>query len=177
MTAADGGRSPIACSLDAAALRERADEWRALVASSVTSVEVGRGRACACVLDVGCRADARRWHWRSREGVLPLLRRVAGVEADRRTLVLAVPDGAEEAAGRLRGLIALTGSDQETTKGASPSASMPNSAMASATTEGFDLPAQGELLQHGDDQVGAVDLEVGAQRVAGVGAPEAVGPE
>ena len=33
---------PIACSLDAASLRERADEWRALVrSSSVTSVEAG----------------------------------------------------------------------------------------------------------------------------------------
>ena len=40
-----------------------------------------------------------------------------------------------------------------------------------------DPSALGELLQHGDHQVGAVDLEVRAQRVPRVGAPEAVGPE
>jgi hypothetical protein len=39
----DAGPVPIACSLDAASLRERTGEWRALLASSVTSVGTDHG--------------------------------------------------------------------------------------------------------------------------------------
>ncbi len=90
---------PIACSLDASSLGERAGEWRALVESSVTSVEADatvvrlelrpsddaltaavalaqREKACCAFFDVSL-----------------------ALEPDRRTLVLAVPAGAEGAEG------------------------------------------------------------------------------
>ena len=54
---------------------------------------------------------------------------------------------------------------------------MPRSAIAPATTRGLDPPGEGQLLQHRDDEVGAVDLEVRPQGVACVGTAEPVGPE
>jgi anti-sigma-K factor RskA len=96
MTSA-GGEVPIACSLDAASLQERAGAWRDLVASSVTSVEVGE--------------DAVRLVLRPSDAALTTAVALAqhekeccaffdvslALEPDRRTLVLAVPVGAEEA--------------------------------------------------------------------------------
>jgi hypothetical protein len=95
MTAESG--LPIACSLDAASFQERAEEWRALVRSpSVTSVEAG---ASAVRLELGGSEDAlttavalaqREKH------CCPFFDVSVALEADRRTLILAVPDGAQE---------------------------------------------------------------------------------
>jgi hypothetical protein len=84
---------PIACSLDAAAFKERAEEWRALV---ITSVEIV-GTAVRLVLgpsDTDLTAAAALAQ-REKE-CCPFFDVSVELEADRRTLVLAVPDGAEE---------------------------------------------------------------------------------
>ena len=88
---------PIACSLDAAALGTRAGEWRALVASSVTSVE-----ADGCVVRLVLRdgdavlTSAVALAQREKE-CCPFFDVSLALDAHRRTLVLAVPAGAEEA--------------------------------------------------------------------------------
>jgi hypothetical protein len=49
MTSQRGGTEPIACSLNAGSFQARADEWRALVASSVASLEADdRAVAWSC---------------------------------------------------------------------------------------------------------------------------------
>jgi anti-sigma-K factor RskA len=89
--------TPIACSLDAGALADRVDEWRALVASSVVSV-VAAPTAVHLVLDpteaslvaaVGLAQREKR--------CCPFFGVALDIEADHRTLTLRVPDGAEEA--------------------------------------------------------------------------------
>jgi hypothetical protein len=96
MTTEPGGPVPIACSLDAAGLGERADEWRALVASAVTSVERDE-RAVRLVLrdsDVAL-TTAVALAQREKE-CCPFFDVSLTLAADRRTLVLAVHEGAEE---------------------------------------------------------------------------------
>jgi anti-sigma-K factor RskA len=107
MTAGGRGDEPIACSLDGASFRERAGEWRALVASSVVSVQ-------AC--DTAVRLELRESE-AALTAAVDLAQREKRccaffdvsivVEADRRTLVLAVPDGAEDV---LAAFVALLGS-------------------------------------------------------------------
>jgi MerR family transcriptional regulator, copper efflux regulator len=97
---------PIACSLDAASHGERADEWHALVASSVTSVQADP-RAVRLVL---CDSDAALTSavalaQREKE-CCPFFDVSLTLDADRRTLVLAVPDGAEEVLAAFVALIA-----------------------------------------------------------------------
>jgi hypothetical protein len=102
---------PIACSLDAGSLAERAAAWRALVASSVTAVETEAGKteagetAVRLVLrdtDVALTA-AVALAQREKE-CCPFFDVSLALEPDRRTLILAVPDGAEEA---LAGFVAM----------------------------------------------------------------------
>jgi hypothetical protein len=84
---------PIACSLDAASFQERAEEWRAL---AITSVEIV-GSAVRLVLGTSD-ADlitAVVLAQREKE-CCPFFDVSVELQADRRTLVLAVPDGAEE---------------------------------------------------------------------------------
>jgi hypothetical protein len=93
-----GGRKnePIACSLDAVSFRERAGEWRAFMASSVVSVQAG---------DTAVRLELRETE-AALTAAVDLAQREKRccaffdvsivVEADRRTLVMAVPDGAED---------------------------------------------------------------------------------
>ncbi len=88
---------PIACSLDATSLGERADEWRALVASSVTAVEAG-ARAVGLVLAPSDAALTAAAGLAQREKqCCPFFDVSIVLEADRRTLVLSVPSGAEDA--------------------------------------------------------------------------------
>jgi anti-sigma-K factor RskA len=101
---AEDGAVPIACSLDSASLGERADEWRALVASSVTAVEVGATAVRLVLRDTDAAlASAAALAQREKQCCAFFDVSIA-LEADRRTLVLAVPDGAEEA---LAGLVVL----------------------------------------------------------------------
>ena len=95
MTAGDGG-VPIACTLDAAARRDRAVAWRALVASSVTSVEADEA-AVRLVLDPSDAALTTAVVLAQAEkACCPFFEISLALQADRRTLVLAVPDGAQE---------------------------------------------------------------------------------
>jgi hypothetical protein len=95
VTAGDGG-VPIACALDAASLQDRADAWRALVATSVTSVEVDE-RCVRLLLDPSDAALTTAVALAQAEKeCCPFFDVSLALQADRRTLVLAVPDGAQE---------------------------------------------------------------------------------
>jgi hypothetical protein len=87
---------PIACSLDAAALRERADEWRALVASSVSSVERGDSAVRLELHDSDAALTAAVDLAQREKHCCAFFDVTLELEADRRTLVLAVPTGAED---------------------------------------------------------------------------------
>jgi hypothetical protein len=100
---------PIACSLDAAALADRADEWRALVGSSVASVE-SADTAVRLVLRHSDAALTAAVALAQREKQCCAFFDVSLVlEADRRTLVLAVPDGAEDALAAFVALLSTSG--------------------------------------------------------------------
>ena len=88
---------PIACTLDAGSLTERIGEWRDLVASSVASLEPSP-RSLRLVLLPSDEALVSAASLGQREKQCCAFFDVAiEVEADRRSLVLAVPPGAEEA--------------------------------------------------------------------------------
>ena len=89
---------PIACSLDAGSLGERVEEWRALVASSVVSVELRRHGGAPGPGRLRRRPDGGGVAGPAREAVLPLLRRVSIGPGSRSTHAVAArcPDGAEE---------------------------------------------------------------------------------
>ena len=97
---ADMAGVPIACSLDATSLDERAAEWRALAHSpSVLSVEAV-GTTVRLVLDPSDTALTTAVSLAQREKeCCPFFDVSVQLEADRRTLVLAVPDGAEDVLG------------------------------------------------------------------------------
>jgi hypothetical protein len=97
--------APIACSLDAASFQERAEEWRAQVRSpSVVSVEaVGASVRLVLGQSEGALTAAVALAQREKE-CCPFFDVSVQVEADRRTLVLAVPDDAQEL---LRSFVAL----------------------------------------------------------------------
>jgi anti-sigma-K factor RskA len=107
MTSVAGADEPIACSLDAASLSERTGEWRALVASSVVSVQAG-DTAVRLELRESEAALTAAVDLAQREKRCCAFFEVSIVlDADRRTLVLAVPDGAEE---MLASFVSLLGS-------------------------------------------------------------------
>jgi hypothetical protein len=87
---------PIACSLDAASLGERADEWRALVASSVTSVEASDTAVRLLLRDSDAALTAAVDLAQREKHCCPFFDVSLALEADRRTLVLEVPDGAQD---------------------------------------------------------------------------------
>jgi hypothetical protein len=88
--------APIACSLDAPALGSRADEWRSLVAWSVTSVKID-GRAVRLVLrDSDADLTAAVALAQREKECCPFFDVSVTIEAAVRTLVLAVPEGAED---------------------------------------------------------------------------------
>jgi hypothetical protein len=101
----------IACSLDTRSLADRVDEWHALLATAVASVEVrssalganapggdGRSRSVRLVLHPSEQALVSAASLGQREKQCCAFFDVAiEIEADRRSLVLSVPPGAEEA--------------------------------------------------------------------------------
>ena len=93
----DGGAVPIACSLDAASLSARAGAWRALVASSVTSVDVGDRTARLVLRDTDAALTAAVALAQREKECCPFFEVSLELEPDRRTLLMAVPEGAEEA--------------------------------------------------------------------------------
>jgi anti-sigma-K factor RskA len=98
--------TPIACSLDGAAMGERADEWRALVAWSVASVEVGALAVHLVLRDSEADLTAAVALAQREKECCPFFDVSLALDSDRRTLVLAVPDGAEET---LAAFVALLG--------------------------------------------------------------------
>ena len=105
----DEGDVPIACSLDAASFQERAEEWRALVRSSaVTSVSAQPGdTAVRLVLGDSDDALTTAVDLAQREKhCCPFFDVSVALDSDRRTLILAVPDGAEDV---LAAFVALLG--------------------------------------------------------------------
>ncbi|HEY1652668.1 MAG TPA: hypothetical protein VGG09_12360 [Acidimicrobiales bacterium] len=96
MTADPCADAPIACSLDAGALGERIEEWRALVASSVVSVDA-EPTAVHLVLDPSDAALVAAVGLAQREKqCCPFFGVAVDIGAESRTLSLCVPDGAEE---------------------------------------------------------------------------------
>jgi hypothetical protein len=88
---------PVACSLDGAALAERAEEWRALVATSVTAVEADATTVRMVLGDSDGALTAAVALAQREKRCCAFFDISIALGADRRTLVLAVPDGAEEA--------------------------------------------------------------------------------
>jgi hypothetical protein len=89
--------TPIACSLDAASLADRVEEWRALVATSVVTLEA-EPTAVHLVLAPSDAALVAAVGLAQREKqCCPFFDVVIDVGARQRTLSLRVPDGAEEA--------------------------------------------------------------------------------
>jgi anti-sigma-K factor RskA len=99
--------APIACSLDAASLGERADEWRALVASSVASVQSDDTAVRLVLRESEAALTAAVALAQREKQCCAFFDASIVLEADRRTLVLAVPAGAEE---MLAAFVALLGS-------------------------------------------------------------------
>jgi hypothetical protein len=87
---------PIACSLDAGALTERVEEWRALVASSVRTF-TSDATTVRLVLDESDAALLRAATLGQREkACCPFFEVSVDLAAETRTLSLRVPEGAEE---------------------------------------------------------------------------------
>ena len=88
---------PIACSLDAGALADRVVEWRALIATSVVSVEV-EPTAVHLALEPSDAALVKAVGLAQREKqCCPFFDVTVDVGVQERTLSLSVPEGAEEA--------------------------------------------------------------------------------
>lgn len=87
---------PIACSLDATSLGERAGEWRALVASSVVSVQAADTAVRLELRDSDAALTAAVDLAQQEKRCCAFFDVSLVLEADRRTLVFAVPGGAEE---------------------------------------------------------------------------------
>jgi hypothetical protein len=87
---------PIACSLDATALTERVEEWRALVASSVRTIAAD-DNTVRLVLDGSDAALLRAAALgQSEKACCPFFDVSVDLAAETRTLSLRVPPGAEE---------------------------------------------------------------------------------
>jgi anti-sigma-K factor RskA len=97
MSADPGAGTPIACSLDAGSLADRVEEWRALVATSVVEVEA-EPTGVYLVLEPSEEALVAAVELAQREKqCCPFFDVALEVGAQRRTLSLRVPQGAEEA--------------------------------------------------------------------------------
>jgi hypothetical protein len=88
--------TPIACSLDASALGSRAEEWRSLRAWSVTSVAVEERAVRLVLRDSDADLTAAVALAQREKECCPFFDVSVTIEADVRTLVLAVPEGAED---------------------------------------------------------------------------------
>lgn len=97
--------APIACSLGADALGERLDEWRALVATHVASVDA-RATSVRLVLDDSDAALLAAASLGAREKeCCPFFDVAIEFEPTRRSLRLAVPAGAEPVLGEFVSLL------------------------------------------------------------------------
>jgi hypothetical protein len=97
MSDREPGPVPVACELDAAGLAERVEEWRALLGASVVSVSTGPTAVRLVLVDTERALVAAASLAQREKQCCPFFDVHIEIEADRRTLVLSVPDGAEEA--------------------------------------------------------------------------------
>ena len=88
---------PVACELDAAGLAERVEEWRALVGDSVVSVDTDPTAVRLVLVDTERALVSAASLAQREKQCCPFFDVHIDIEADRRTLVLSVPAGAEEA--------------------------------------------------------------------------------
>ena len=96
MTTDPGAEVPVACSLDAGSLADRVEEWRALVATSVVTVEA-EPTVVHLVLESSEVALVAAADLAQREKqCCPFFDVAIDIGAQRRTLSLRVPEGAEE---------------------------------------------------------------------------------
>ena len=91
-----GDPAPIACTLDAGALKDRGDEWRALVASSVVRLESDAASVRLVLRDSDDALQAAASLGAREKECCAFLDVAKEIQADTRVLVLSVPDGAEE---------------------------------------------------------------------------------
>jgi hypothetical protein len=95
---------PIACTLEARSAAERADEWRALVASSVVAVDDGIDSVRLVLRDTDQALVAAASLGAREKQCCAFFDVTIEIEPERRALCLSVPPGAEEA---LRTFVAL----------------------------------------------------------------------
>ena len=93
----DGTPIPIACTLDAGSLVERAGEWRSFVTSCVVGVEVGATTVCMVLADSPTALATAASLGQREKRCCGFFDASIELEAERRSLVLRVPAGAEEA--------------------------------------------------------------------------------
>ena len=172
---APGPPVPIACSLDAGARAGRMEEWRALVASSVVDIDAGATSVRMVLDDAPASLETAVSLGQREKRCCAFFDVAIELGPDSRTLSLRVPAGAEET---LAAFVALL-TTEEGSDGERGHARWVDAEVGDRPGHhgGVHAPAQGQLLEHGDDEVGGVDLEVRAQRGPGIGAAEPVGPE
>ena len=96
MTADHCAEMPIACNLDARSLADRVDEWHALVATSVVAI-ASEPTAVHLELESSATALVAAVELAQREKrCCPFFDVALDIGAERRTLSLRVPEGAEE---------------------------------------------------------------------------------
>jgi hypothetical protein len=88
---------PIACTLDPGSLADRADEWRAFIASSVVALEPAATSVRMVLADSPSALAAAASLGQREKQCCAFFGVSIEIEAERRTLVVRVPDGAEEA--------------------------------------------------------------------------------
>jgi hypothetical protein len=87
---------PIACTLDVGGLKERGDEWRALVASSVVSIESDASSVRLVLRDTDAALLAAASLGAREKECCAFFDVAIEIQPDSRTLRLSVPDRAEE---------------------------------------------------------------------------------
>jgi hypothetical protein len=93
----DGTPIPIACTLDAGSLAERAGEWRSFVTSCVVEVEAGTTTVRMVLADSPTALATAASLGQREKHCCGFFDASIELEAERRSLVLRVPGGAEEA--------------------------------------------------------------------------------
>lgn len=93
----DGTPIPIACTLDAGSLAERAGEWRSFVSSCVVEIEAGATTVRMVLADSPTALATAASLGQREKHCCDFFDVSIELEAERRSLVLRVPGGAEEA--------------------------------------------------------------------------------
>jgi hypothetical protein len=101
----DGTPIPIACTLEAGSLAERAREWRSFVTSCVVEVEAGATKMRMVLADTPTALAMAASLGQREKRCCEFFDVSIELEAERRSLVLRVPAGAEEAMATFAALL------------------------------------------------------------------------